>query len=149
MSGVLNRYNPKEVTIVWDGIILNEGITDGTFVTVSRNTPTQSLRVGGDGSGTLTHGNDRSGTVSVILRTGSKTNALLSDRMRLIEKDPPEPQVGEMRVEDFSSDGTVHFASRASLQGFPEDSRALEEGDQEWIFLALDLQMNPRGNLEL
>ncbi len=145
--GLLKNYDPKQVIVTWKGEQLNNGIADGTFVAMARTNRSFSLNVGGDGGGTRVRSNNRSGTVTLTLRMGSETNAFLSDKLRDEEADPPIPQVGPLEVKDFSGN-TLHESPQAFLEGFPDDALATEEGNREWVFLCLELNMDPRGSLE-
>ena len=60
---------------------ISEGIAPGTFITVERSNPRNSLNVGPDGDGTNVTNNDRSGTMTITLRKGSDINTLLSEKM--------------------------------------------------------------------
>lgn len=143
MSGTLKEYDPREVIITWDGVNLNRGIAEGTFITIARTKRTFSLNVGGDGGGTRTRDNDRSGVVEVTIRMGSVTNGELSDKVK--DEEMGTSHVGELMIKDFSGE-TLHTSPQAFLDGFPDDAFATEEGDRVWRLLCLDLNMDPREN---
>ena len=143
--GLLKEYDPKDVVITWDGVLLNEGIADGTFITVTRNERTFALSVGGDGGSTRVRNNNRSGLVTVTLRMGSETNAQLSDKVK--DEESGTPHVAPLLVQDFSGN-TLHSSEQAFLDGFPDDSMGTEEGTREWTLLCPILSMDPRGSLE-
>jgi len=144
----LKRYDPKQVILDWDGITLNEGIAEGTFITVSRQAPRNSLNVGGDGSGTKVVGPNRSAIVTITVRKGSSVNSLLTDRLQDEEKENPVDHTASMACKDFS--GNSKFNSpKVFLQGFPDVDFATEETNREWTFLALEMDMEPRGSLEI
>ena len=145
--GALKQYDPKEVTITWDGVFLNEGIASGTFITIARNVRQFTLNVGGDGGGTRVRNPDRSATVTVTMRMGSQTNALLSDRILDEEADPPIPHITTLTIKD-NSGNTLVEAPEAFLDGPPDTTFGTEEGTLEWTFLCLEMTVDVRGNLE-
>ena len=55
-------YDPTDCLISW-GIPLNAGIADGTFIEVSRNEASATLKHGGDGTPVLTRMQDRKSVV--------------------------------------------------------------------------------------
>lgn len=145
MSGLLKEYDPKEVIATWDGVVLNDGIATGTFITVARTTRTFSQSTGGDGGATRVRSNDRSATVTITLRMGSETNDALASRATDEELDPPVPHVAALLIQDFSGN-TLHSSAQAYLDGPANDEFATEEGNRDWVLLAHDLSMNSGGN---
>ncbi len=144
----LKRYDPKQVICEWDGITLNEGIAEGTFIVVSRQVPRNALNVGADGNGTKVVNNNRSATITVTVRKGSAVNSLLTDRLRDEEKENPIDHTSAASVKDFS--GNSQFQSpKAFLVGFPDSDFASDETNREWILMCLECDMEPRGSLEL
>ena len=143
--GLLKKYDPKHVTITFDGLVLNEGIVKGTFITVERNEPNSSVNVGGDGGSTMVIGHDHSGTARLTLRAGSVTNDTLTDIVLKDESNPDDKRVGAFQVEDFSG-RTKHIDAEAFLSGPPSDEKGTEEGAREWTFVLPRLTMEARGN---
>ena len=143
--GLLKEYDPKQVIITWDGINLNEGIAEGTFITVARTERTFSLNVGGDGGVTRVRNNNKSGQVTCTLRMGSLTNDALKDRVKDEEDDSATTHVAALKIEDFSG-RTLHSSEQAFLDGFPDDEFATEEGNRDWTLLCPVLRMGPAGN---
>ena len=141
--GALKEYDPKQVVVSWDGVTLNEGIADGTFVSVTRTERVFALSVGGDGGTTRVRQNNQSGTVTVTLRAGSATNELLSVKVQ--DEETGTSHVGPLLVKDFSGN-TLHESEQAFLEGFPDDAMATEEGTREWVLLCPVLRMFPAGN---
>ena len=142
--GALKEYDPKQVVATWDGIDLNKGIVEGTFITIARTTRTFTINVGGDGGGTRVKSNDRSVTITLTLRAGSETNGQLSDRVADEELPNPVTHVAPLMIKDLSGN-TLHKAPQAFPDGPPDDEFATEEGEIEWTFLALEGSMARRG----
>ena len=144
----LRKYDPKQVVLTWDGITLNDGIAEGTFILVSRHNPRNSINVGADGGATKVVNNDRSAIGTLTVRKGSAVNSLLTDRLADEELENPVDHTTAMACQDFS--GNSKFDSpKAFLQGFPDSDFASEETNSEWVFICHDMTMEPRGSLEL
>jgi hypothetical protein len=141
----LKKYDPKQVTITWLGQQLNIGISEGTFVAVTRAERNSSLNVGGDGRATMVINNNRSGTIAITYRAGSSSNDYLTDRLLEDEADPETKNVGPLVIQDFSG-ATLHSDPQAFLNGPPDDERGTDENDREWTFECPELTMEPRGN---
>ncbi len=148
-------YDPKSVIITWTSpnfalgpVRLNQGIVDGTFVTIGRNVPTNSMRVGGDGETTRVKSNNRTGLVTVTLRAGSDTNQELSNILNAYEA-TGLGNVGGIMVQDFS--GTSLYACpNAFIQGWSEKANSSDsEDDIVWIFECPNLFMNHGSNKAL
>lgn len=143
--GLLKEYDPKNVIITWDGVTLNEGIAEGTFVAIARTTRTWTHNTGGDGGTTRVKGNDRTGTATLTLRMGSATNEALASRAQDEELDPPVSHVAPLLIKDF--DGvTLHSDAEAHLDGPANDEFATTEGNREWVLLLPNLKMFSAGN---
>ncbi len=147
MSGTLKQYDPKEVVMQWDGVDLNAGIAEGTFVTIARNTRTFTQNTGGDGGSTRVRMHDRSGVITLTYRAGSATNDALSARAQDEELEPPVNHVAPFLIKDFSG-RTLHDGKQAWLDGPANDEKATEEGNIEWSFLVHDLKMFLGGSLD-
>ena len=145
---ILTNYDPKQVTLSWNDININEGIAAGTFISVARTGARNSLNVGPDGNGSNVVNNDRSGVVTVTLRMGSAVNKLLTAKAKEQELENGSPSVGSLKLTDFSGE-TTHASPKGVLAGFPDDAFADTEGTRDWAFNCLELNMNPSGSLEL
>lgn len=143
--GLLKEYDPKNVIISWDGVTLNEGIAEGTFVTVARTTRTWTHNTGGDGGTTRVKGNDRTGTTTLTLRAGSVTNDVLAEKAQDEELDPQVSHVAPLLIKDFNGT-TLHSDPEAHLDGPANDENATTEGNREWVLLCPNLRMFSGGN---
>lgn len=143
--GALKVYNPKEVVFIFDGIPLESGIIDGSFITLSRVSRNASLNVGADGGGTLVRINDKSVTVTLSLRKGSATNDKLMDIIATEEAIDGQKRVGPLTVEDFSG-RALSFGQESFLDGPPDDEYSTDEGEVTWTWMVLDMTVDVRGS---
>ena len=141
----LKKYDPKEVIFTWRGITLNEGIVDGTFITANRNERNASMSTGADGRSTMVINNNRSGTITLVLRAGSNTNDTLANIVGLDESSLGQKSVGAIEVRDFSGN-TLVFDEEAFLDGPPDVEFANEEGENTWTFICPDVNIGARGS---
>jgi len=146
MSANLKQYDPKLITIVMTPlaggapIYMHRGISDGTFVTVARNVPRNSLRVGGDGEGTKISSNNRSGLLTVTHRNGSLANAQVSAVLE-VEEATGAGNLFNLSMKDFSGT-SLYDSPDAFFMGFPE--RSFSEGSEDdlaWEIGCLNLLM--------
>lgn len=143
--GALKVYNPKEVVFIFDGIALESGIIDGSFITLSRVSRNASLNVGADGGGTLVRINDKSVTVTLSLRKGTNTNDKLMDIIATEEADDGQKRVGPVTIEDFSG-RSLSFGAEGFLDGPPDDEFSNDEGEVTWTWMVLEMEVDVRGS---
>lgn len=144
---MVDTYDPKKVVAIFGNQVLNNGITEGTFLTVARTTQTRSYRVGADGTGTIVVSNDKSATLTLTLRAGSATNDVLRDMQQLEDGDNPIYQVGTLTVQDFSGRSLIS-EENAFITGPPA---SVEYSDTEpsrvWTIMLPHPTIEVRGSL--
>ncbi|MFB3107158.1 MAG: phage protein [Pseudomonadales bacterium] len=143
--GALKVYNPKEVVFIFDGIPLESGIIDGSFITLSRVSRNASINVGADGGGTLVRINDKSVTVTLSLRKGTNTNDKLMDIIAAEEAIDGQKRVGPVTIEDFSG-RSLSFGQEGFLDGPPDDEFSNDEGEVTWTWMVLEMEVDVRGS---
>jgi hypothetical protein len=143
--GALRKYDPKEVTLTWGDLSLNEGIVDGSFIVVERAERNSELNMGADGDGTAVIMNDRSGTVTLTLRAGSNTNSKLQAVLETDEADSANKKFDQLTVKDFTGESEAG-CDEAFLDGPPTMEFATEEGERVWTFQCHRLDMKPKAS---
>ena len=141
----MKQYDPKGVTISWNGINLNEGIAAGTFILASRTSRNWAIVIGGDGEATRVRLNDKSGTVTVTLRQGSASNLALQailDGDQLLGS-----ALGGLLANDTQGLSLI-VATSAFIEGEPDWERSDGEGNVEWVFLAPKMKLTHAGNAD-
>lgn len=138
----LNTYNPKEVAIIVGGNII-DGFADGTFINVERDEDSYTLQVGSDGEATRSKNNNLSGTVTLTLRQGSPSNAILS---ALAQQDELNGSgIVPLLVKD-NSGSSIHSAETAWIQKPSAAEYGRESGSREWVIRTDRLQTFIGGN---
>jgi hypothetical protein len=151
MSGNVKDYDPKQVIATWVpltpgvGVInLNEGIAEGTFISISREKRSYTKKMGSDGEGTRVRSNDRSGTVTVTIRGGSATNDKLSTVLDIAEN-TGLGNLGPLAVDDFTGT-SLATSPQAYIEGWPDKEYADDESDNDWTFICHNLVLFHGGN---
>lgn len=135
--GALKTYDPKQYVIVFAGINLNEGLADGTFLTVAPENPGFSKKVGVDGEVTRSRSHDRSATATLTLMQTSDVNDRLS-ALYNADRDAVNGQgVGTFFVQDLLGN-TIGEAAKAYIADEPDMSLEGEASTREWVIELAD-----------
>jgi len=142
----MDTYDPKVYNISYGGISLNAGIADGTFITVTRTNRTMSLNGGADGGQTAVVSNNRSCTLTLTLRAGSRTNTRLTILQSKQDGSPGIYEIGTMSVTDYDGGSEVVDQS-AMIDGPPDFELGTDEPNRVWTFLLPKPTIKVRGSL--
>lgn len=142
-----DTYDPKKVMITFGNQSLNEGIVDGTFLSLTRANRTRTVRVGSDGGVTIVVNNDRSSSLEITYRAGSQTNDLLEDLRQDEDGDDPVYKVGTLLIEDFSG-RTLIEDENAFIDGPPDVEFSQDEPSRVWRLMLPKTKTVVRGSLE-
>lgn len=140
------QYNPKEVSISWNGISLNEGIAEGSFINAERTNPDWTDSEGSDGEYTRIATGSEKGVVTLTLTQSSKTNALL-DAILQADKFTANA-VGGISIKDNQGNSKV-TATTAYLEGPPPFERSNGITTNAWRFLCGSLKIRHKGNADV
>ncbi len=143
----LKTYDPRKHDIVFAGILINEGLADGTFLTITPETPGFSTKVGVDGEVTRTRSHDRRATATVTLMQTSEVNARLSALYAADRAAVNGQGVGSFFVQDRGGD-TVLRSSKAFISDGPDVTLAAEAETREWTFILTDYTPSHGGNAD-
>jgi len=83
MSTFIRTYNPDQVRVNWGGKFNIDGFADGTFITMTRNSPRTEVVVGAKGDNAITKSADFSGMIELTLLQNAPANEYLSYIMSL------------------------------------------------------------------
>src|SRR4029077_13060282 len=112
-------YDPGRIVIVVNGILI-EGIADGTFVKISRMTPSFSSKAGAGGAVIRTKSRDKRGKIELTLLPSSPSNDRLSALVTADENvDAGVGAVGPSLVKELN--GTTICAGGKSWVTQPSD----------------------------
>ena len=135
----LKTYDPKKYDIVFAGVLANEGLADGTFLSIDETTPGFSSKVGVDGEVTRTRSHDRRATATLTLMQTSEVNDLLSAIYSADLAATNGIGVGAFFVQDRAGT-TVFEASKAYITKAPAATLEAEASTREWTIELSDYQ---------
>lgn len=143
---MVDTYDPKKHVITFGGKAINAGIVDGTFFSLTRTSPTLSLRGGSDGGQTMVVNNDRSATFEVTYRAGSQTNDVLEDLRQPQDSEPGVYEVGTLLLKDMSG-RTVISDENAFITTTPDVEGSQDEPSRTWQLMLPKPTITVRGSL--
>jgi hypothetical protein len=126
------NYDPGRVVVVVNGVQI-QGFGEGTFVKVSRKTPSFSTKVGAGGDVVRTKSRDRRGTIEITLMQSSPSNDYLSGLCVTDELvDQGVGAVGPALVKELN--GTTVMGGTSSWVTQPADAEyAADSGMRTWV----------------
>lgn len=128
----LKTYDPKQWDIVFAGIPLNEGLADGTFLSISTTTAAFTSKAGPDGEVTRVRQHDRRAQARFTTMQTSEVNDRLSAVLRADRAATNGQGVGMFFVQDRSGT-TVVRSSKAYISDDPDIELAMDATTREWI----------------
>jgi hypothetical protein len=131
----VKTYDPNRFVISFAGIILNKGVAEDTFLSVSKAGPGFSSKVSVDGSVTRSRSHDKRKIAKLTLMQSSEVNDRLS-ALYNADRDPAQPNgrgVGVFSVQDLSGT-TVLRAAKAYIADDPDLDLGATAGPREWTF---------------
>lgn len=133
----LKTYDPRKHDIVFAGILINEGLADGTFCTIASEAPGFSVKVGVDGEVTRTRSHNKVATATVVLMQTSEVNERLSALYAADRAAVNGQGVGVFYVQDRGGT-TVLQSSKAFISDDPDVTLEAEASTREWTFILTD-----------
>lgn len=128
MPNQLHTYDPLAVKIIFRGIEVR-GIKKGTFVKVSRSTPTWSVQESADGEVTRVRSRSKLGTAEITLTQASATNRDFATFMASDEL--LGDGVGVFSVRDLNG-LDLHTSEAAWIMQPAEGEYGEDPGDRVW-----------------
>ena len=143
MSNVLAHYSPEDVTVLLGGFHQLSGFAEGTFLTVSKSSPTYITRESADGIVSRTHRNSQVYEISLILHQGSESNQTLTYTARLDEL----TNMGKFPLLIKDQLGSTMFFSMTSwIEAIPDASFSTDIETREWKIKCSQAVFNLGGN---
>jgi len=122
----LSQHDPAKVIVLVGGVRMR-AFADGSMVTIARNEDNRSMHTGTDGEFRHIKSRNNSGTVTLMLADYSPSNAAVQ---ALDDADVPFP----ISVIDKASNGDLFNTTSAMVQREPDNEKAKESVDREWVF---------------
>jgi hypothetical protein len=147
-DALLGTYSPEAVVLVLSNsefVHTVSGFADGTFITVTRQTPASELYVGADLSAGRVKRRNKSSNIDVTLHQFSPSNTVLQAIQRADEEDNGNKYVFAMTLKDLSGQ-TLFSASQAFIAKVPDTTFATTAETRAWTISAVSLQSTVGGN---
>lgn len=140
--GIVATYDPGKVIISFGPVVLQEYAED-SFVTVHRDSPLYTKKMGADGEGARSRSQDQSGSIKVRLLASSPSNDYLTQQAEL---DHATGQgILPLIVTDALGTSYAH-SEQAWVAVMPDMEKAKEIGEVEWEFQSLHIDLNIGSN---
>lgn len=141
----LKTYDPAKHPISFAGILINEGLADGTFLNITTEAPAFTVKVGADGEVTRTRSHNKVAVATVTLMQTSEINKRLSDLYAADRAATNGQGVGVFRVQDLAGDTNLESAA-AFISDDPDVTLETEASTREWTFTLTDYEPTHGGN---
>ena len=141
----LHHYSPEDVTILVAGLLQIEGLAEGSFVTISKDTmPFTSVRTT-DGQLHRIYVNDQSYTMTLTLMSTSESNDFLTklwqiDELSKLGKFP-------MLVKDQLG-SSLFFSATSWIESVPDSEFTDNISTRTWVFKCAQAAINIGSNAE-
>lgn len=138
MADYIREYSPDKVNVNLGGMVEIKGFADGTFISMTRNSPRTSTVVGAKGDVGITRSADRTGTLELTLLQNSPSNEIFSAMVNA-EDATQDLYRATMTIEDPS--GSVYaLAQRCHIQEPAPIILADGQSAKTWTFFVEDMQ---------
>ena len=124
-------FDPNEYSIVFAGILIDQGYADGQYIGIVTEGPSFTDKVGVDGEVARSRSADRRATCTISLMQTSPLNDLLSALYNLDREGASGEGVGSFLLKDRQGT-TVASASAAWLQNDPDLTLDAEATTRDW-----------------
>lgn len=138
-------YDLKLVTISFLGVVLNEGLNDGDFITIKRKGPFTVTKTGADGEKVVIKSYDKGADIEISLLPTSLSNNFLSQAIALARATPGSVGAGPLQVSDRNNGAVLGHAEHAWIVQEPDIARGKELGTNTWKLEAGDTDMDLSG----
>jgi len=126
----MRTYDPKNYDLII-GDRLITGFGEGTFISISSESPGFSDKVGVDGEVVRTRSHDRRATLTITLMASSEANDFLS-ALYAQDRDGANGE-GVVSASVVNREGSDEYrASQAWIMDDPDPSFEAEVGEREW-----------------
>jgi hypothetical protein len=134
------NYDPGRVTLVVNGQQIT-GFADGTFIKVSRMTPTFSSKAGAGGEVVRTRSRDKRGKIEITLLPSSSSNDFLSALLATDEQIAGGVgAIGASMLKELN--GTTLASAETTWVTQPADLEfAVDPSNRAWVLECADLKM--------
>lgn len=142
---ILASYSPEDVNINIAGVITVSGLSQDTFVQISKDQQNFITKVSSDGVVSRTHTGGRTYNLSLTLHSASESNKALT--YLALADDVSKRAKFPVFVKDTLG-STLLFAPTAWIEQIPDTSFAADITDRAWVIKCANATLNVGGNSE-
>lgn len=140
---MVSTYSPEDVIILLAGVIPVDGYTDGTFISIKKNTSIYSTSTSADGIVTRQYNDDQTYTITLTLANYSSSNDILT---KLYQVDLITHRAKFPILMKDTSGSSLFAATTCWVESIPELSFSNEIGSRTWTIYACQGVINIGGN---
>jgi len=133
----LKTYDPSKFNIVFAGILVNEGLADGTFLNITIDESAFSAKVGADGEVTRTRSHNRMAKAVISVMQTSEVNDRLSALHEADREAVNGQGVGMFYVADTAGT-TVLESAKSYISKGPDVTLEKEASARDWEITLTD-----------
>lgn len=124
------------------------GFAEDAFISAVKDEDDVTLSTGSDGESVNVVNENGNGTITMSLKHSSISNVLFSSiRAAFMNKLVPLAFVFPIEITDVNSSGTVASCPACTIRKIADFGRGANEGDNEWIFNAPDIEIFHAGRV--
>lgn len=127
-------YSPEDITILLGGIYQIEGLHEGSFVSISKDSPLYETNVTSDGKVTRTHKEVPTYSVTITTSSVASVNSLLS--AWAVADGVLYGAMFPLFIKD-SNGGTLFYATQSWIEKLPDSSFGMDVEGRDWVIKAI------------
>lgn len=148
VSEVLASYSPEDMTIVLANSQFSHVITgyaDGTFVSITRETPASTLYVGSDLSNARVVRANKASTITLSLHQASSSTDVLSQLLANDEETRDDTWLFSVTIKD-NIGRSLYYSPQAFIGNSPDAMYSTSIENRDWMIQCVSLTNMQGGN---
>lgn len=141
----LAHYSPEDVSVIIGGVHQVDGFIDGTFINVSKDTPSFLTRVTASGMVSRVKSPNPIYTVNLTIHHASESNDVLS---RMVLADEVTKMVKVPLIIKDQKGTSLLFALSSWIESRPSSSFSDEVEEREWVIKCNQVSWHVGNNYE-
>lgn len=147
-SQTLKSYSPEDITVILSNDQFSHVITgyaDGSFLTITRETPASTLYVGADLSNARVVRANKASTITLSLHQASDSTDVLSQLLANDEETRDETWLFSVTIKD-NIGRSVHYSPQAFIGNHPDAMYSTGIENRDWMIQCVSLTNLQGGN---
>lgn len=144
-KGIIGHYSPEDISVIIAGIVELEGFSEGSFITVNRESPLFQTRESADGVVSRAKIASNTYTVKMSLMGTSESNELLT-RLALLDHSTHIVKFPLFIKDELGK--TLIFSTSSWVESVPTVGLSTAVDNREWVIKLSQATMFVGGNEE-